>query len=140
MRSLNVVFGIGNLFVFHELYRTIHPTAGKVEAILRTLNLWFFPILFFFNFLYYTDSGSTFFVTAMYLFARKGNYTLSFVVGVLSRIIQQAALCSIAFRQTNAVWVGFVLGDAIIQMYNFNEKGKGSSDIISNLIYTLTHF
>jgi hypothetical protein len=32
----------------------------------------FYPIVFFFGFLYYTDAGSLFFVVAMLVLARRG--------------------------------------------------------------------
>ena len=56
------------------------------------------PPLFFFNFLYYTDPGSLFFVLLMYLFDLEDHTYLAALFGFLSLL----------FRQTNIVWVFFV--------------------------------
>ena len=58
------------------------------------------PVLFFFTFLYYTDTGSTFCVLLTYLLSLHGNQVLAAMAGVLA----------IMFRQTNVVWVAFVAG------------------------------
>lgn len=58
-----------------------------------------FPLNYFFQFLYYTDTGSTFFVLLAYYLHLKENYKLS---GLSISI-------AILFRQTNIVWVTFFL-------------------------------
>ncbi len=42
------------------------------EAVSQALVVLFYPIVFFFGFLYYTDAGSLFFVVAMLVLARRG--------------------------------------------------------------------
>ena len=65
-----------------------------------------FPVHFFFIFLYYTDTASTFFFLASWLAAIKRRYMISGLLGTVS----------ILMRQTNAVWVGFVAAWACIDM------------------------
>lgn len=58
-----------------------------------------FPLNYFFQFLYYTDSGSTLFVLAAYYLMLKKLYQPSAYVAAIS----------IIFRQTNVVWLVFSL-------------------------------
>lgn len=65
-----------------------------------------FPASFFFHFLYYTDSGSVFWVLVSLLTAKKRNYSI-------------AALCSfiaMLYRQTNVVWMLFIMGLSILSL------------------------
>ena len=57
-------------------------------------------MLYFFNFLYYTDAGSTFFVLFMYLLHLHDNKFLASIVGLIA----------VMFRQTNIIWTVFVAG------------------------------
>ncbi len=56
-----------------------------------------FPLNYFFQFLYYTDVGSTLFILLCYYYQLKSNYYLSGFLGAIA----------VLFRQTNIVWVGF---------------------------------
>ena len=56
-----------------------------------------FPLLYFFTFLYYTDSGSTFFILYSYLLSLEQQHCMSAAVGMVAVI----------FRQTNIVWIIF---------------------------------
>lgn len=56
-----------------------------------------FPLNYFFQFLYYTDSGSTFFVLMAYYLQLKSNYEFSAIFGSLG----------VLYRQTNIIWLGF---------------------------------
>ena len=57
-----------------------------------------FPVLFFFNFLYYTDQGSVFFILLSYYFHLYHSHKLAGFFGA----------CAVMFRQTNVVWVVFI--------------------------------
>lgn len=57
-------------------------------------------MLYFFNFLYYTDAGSTFFILFTYLMTLYGCHKASALLGV----------CAVLFRQTNIIWVAFSAG------------------------------
>ena len=75
----------------------------------------FFPLLYFFTFLYYTDPGSTFFVLLMYLYHLHDNTLISCLMGIVA----------IFFRQTNIIWVAFMAGlqarKVIFQLMDENE-------------------
>lgn len=60
-------------------------------------------MLYFFNFLYYTDAGSTFFILFTYLMTLYGCHKASAFLGV----------CSVLFRQTNIIWVAFCAGTLV---------------------------
>lgn len=64
-----------------------------------------FPLHFFFHFLYYTDVGSLTFVMASYLACLKHRYKVSAVL----------AGWAVLFRQTNAVWVCFIIGMSVLK-------------------------
>ena len=59
-----------------------------------------FPVLYFFTFLYYTDSGSVFFVLLTYYLSLRGNHFAAAL----------ASSASIFLRQTNVIWVIFTAG------------------------------
>lgn len=65
---------------------------------LSSVTLSLFPLLYFFTFLYYTDTGSTAFVLLSYLCSLKSRHSCAALSG----------LCAVLFRQTNIVWVVFV--------------------------------
>lgn len=72
-------------------------TRTTSRRILSALSLSTFPVLYFFNFLYYTDAGSTFFILFAYLMSLYGCHKASASLGAFA----------ILFRQTNVVWVAF---------------------------------
>jgi alpha-1,2-glucosyltransferase len=57
LRSLNAIFGILNILLFASLLQHIHPNASRHVLASRVLAISLFPVLFFFNFVYYTDAG-----------------------------------------------------------------------------------
>ncbi len=65
---------------------------------MSALNLAFFPLFYFFSFLYYTDCGSTFMVLLMYCLHLDGRNWFASFIGALA----------VLFRQTNIVWVFFI--------------------------------
>lgn len=73
------------------------------RRVLSALSLSTFPVLYFFNFLYYTDSGSTFFILFTYLMTLYGCHKTSAFLGV----------CAVLFRQTNVIWVAFCAGTLV---------------------------
>lgn len=112
MRLLNVLFGLGNLWILNRLCHLLHP--GDHHNTLRAFVLSLFPVLYFFNFLFYTDPGATFFVLLMYYCVKKRQYSWSAL----------AALCSLAFRQTNIIWIAFTCITAVLDMYDDAVKKK----------------
>ena len=93
----------------------------------------FFPINFFYNFLYYTEAFSIFSLILFFYFNLYGpkNYILRFLSGILC----------VSMRQNNIVWVNlFLLNDSISLIQNlFNNKNikkffeNISSTIIKNI-------
>ena len=65
----------------------------------------FFPLLYFFAFLYYTDQGSTSMVLVTYWFSLQGSHTTAALTGAV-------AVC---FRQTNIIWIAFVAGSTLLR-------------------------
>lgn len=86
-------FSASHAFTFFPSFQT-HATSRRV---LSALTLSTFPVLYFFNFLYYTDPGSTFFILFTYLMTLYGCHKTSALLGG----------CSVLFRQTNIIWVAF---------------------------------
>ena len=80
-----------------------------------SLTMAIFPVLYFFTFLFYTDSGSTFFVLFTYLMTLHRNHLLAGILGAFA----------ILFRQTNIVWVGFCACISLIPIiYEFAHINK----------------
>lgn len=105
LRGISFAFMIGNFYLVYLLHfylnRPHHNSKGK-QIILSSLNLMIFPVLHFFTYLYYTDSGAVFFVLMMYLFHLMKNNSVAALFGLLATL----------FRQTSIVWVFFI---AILQ-------------------------
>ncbi|XP_068611453.1 dol-P-Glc:Glc(2)Man(9)GlcNAc(2)-PP-Dol alpha-1,2-glucosyltransferase [Brachionichthys hirsutus] len=103
LRFINLLFNSGNLYLLYLLVCKLHgreKTRTTSRRVLSALSLSTFPALYFFNFLYYTDAGSTFFVLFAYLMTLYGCHKASAFL----------AVCSVLFRQTNIVWVAFSAG------------------------------
>lgn len=106
LRFVNLLFSCGNLYLLYLLTCKLHlkdKTRGASRRVLSALALSTFPVLYFFNFLYYTDAGSTFFILFAYLMTLYGCHGASALLGV----------CSVFFRQTNIVWVAFCAGTLV---------------------------
>lgn len=100
LRCINVALSTGLLYVTGCLMQQIHghkSEMDEVRGILTAINMCVFPILYFFNFLYYTDVMSTFLVLFTYLLSLHERHILAAFTGFL-------AVC---VRQTNIVWVAF---------------------------------
>ncbi|KAI7902365.1 alpha-2-glucosyltransferase Alg10 [Cokeromyces recurvatus] len=115
LRFTNILFSIGLYFILVSLTKT-----SRVYA----LSLAWFPVGFFYNFLYYTDAGSTFFVLLSYLLVKRRWYRLSGVMGIVS----------MTFRQTNVIWVCLFMMVTIIDTLSLNESSKKNDDH-SNCLY-----
>jgi len=103
LRSQNVVFGLLNFVLLYSLTYQLHGEKENFEdslALLSSINISMLPVLFFFNFLYYTDTVSTTMVLLMYSLYLSDKFGLSSLAGLLS------VLC----RQTNIIWVFCVAG------------------------------
>lgn len=106
LRFINLLFNCGNLYLLYLLICKLHQREKNrttSRRILSALSLSTFPVLYFFNFLYYTDAGSTFFILFTYLMTLYGCHKASAFLGV----------CAILFRQTNIIWVAFCAGSLV---------------------------
>uniref|UniRef100_A0A8C6UYI8 Dol-P-Glc:Glc(2)Man(9)GlcNAc(2)-PP-Dol alpha-1,2-glucosyltransferase n=1 Tax=Neogobius melanostomus TaxID=47308 RepID=A0A8C6UYI8_9GOBI len=106
LRFINLLFNCGNLYLLYLLICKLHQrekTRTTSRRILSALSLSTFPVLYFFNFLYYTDAGSTFFILFTYLMTLYGCHRASALLGV----------CAVLFRQTNIIWVAFCAGSLV---------------------------
>ncbi|XP_008827880.1 putative Dol-P-Glc:Glc(2)Man(9)GlcNAc(2)-PP-Dol alpha-1,2-glucosyltransferase [Nannospalax galili] len=108
LRSVNLLFSAGHFYLLYLLFRKVQPrnkAASSIQRILSALTLAVFPILYFFNFLYYTEAGSVFFTLFAYLMCLYGNHKTSAMLG----------FCGFMFRQTNIVWAAFCAGHVVAQ-------------------------
>lgn len=106
LRFINLLFNCGNLYLLYLLICKLHQREKNrttSRRILSALSLSTFPVLYFFNFLYYTDAGSTFFILFTYLMTLYGCHRASALMGA----------CAILFRQTNIIWVAFCAGSLV---------------------------
>ncbi|KAH6568365.1 hypothetical protein BASA60_008668 [Batrachochytrium salamandrivorans] len=109
LRTLNAGFGLATLVVIYNIIPLLHPsrkhlaTENALEAFIISL----FPISFFFHLMYYTDSGSTFFVLFAYYLSLQDMYFISALAGAVS----------IWFRQTNVVWIAFIAMTVCIRYF-----------------------
>uniref|UniRef100_A0A8C4Q4F2 Dol-P-Glc:Glc(2)Man(9)GlcNAc(2)-PP-Dol alpha-1,2-glucosyltransferase n=1 Tax=Eptatretus burgeri TaxID=7764 RepID=A0A8C4Q4F2_EPTBU len=99
LRLTNITFTLGNLTLLYQLVGWLHAGKGisRHHRLLSAATLSLFPVLYFFNFFYYTDPGAVFFSLGTYLSSVKGRHGTAAVFGVVS----------ILFRQTNVIWVAF---------------------------------
>lgn len=108
LRFINLLFSVGNFYLLYLLLCKIHnknKTVSGFQRILSTVTLSVFPTLYFFTFLYYTDTGSVFFTLFAYLMCLYGNHKTSALLG----------FCGFMFRQTNIIWTIFCGGSVVAQ-------------------------
>uniref|UniRef100_A0A8C4RVU0 Dol-P-Glc:Glc(2)Man(9)GlcNAc(2)-PP-Dol alpha-1,2-glucosyltransferase n=1 Tax=Erpetoichthys calabaricus TaxID=27687 RepID=A0A8C4RVU0_ERPCA len=108
LRFINLLFSCGNLYLVYLILCKLHQKDKSVTAskrILSALALSTFPVLYFFTFLYYTESGSTFFSLFAYLMCLYESHKISALLG----------FCAVMFRQTNIIWVIFCAGHVVAQ-------------------------
>ncbi|XP_074645221.1 dol-P-Glc:Glc(2)Man(9)GlcNAc(2)-PP-Dol alpha-1,2-glucosyltransferase-like [Tubulanus polymorphus] len=109
LRCINIGFSMGNFVLLLLLIWHIHGKSkefDKCRGLLTATALTLLPTLYFFTFLYYTDSGSTFFVLLTILLGRHHKHKLAAVSGI----------GAILFRQTNIIWVFFTAGLAVAHL------------------------
>lgn len=140
LRCTNLFFSTGNVAVLFLLLKQMHPKMNSNYTFLVAVTLGSFPVLYFFTFLYYTDVASTFFTLLMYLLHLKQCNILAALTGVVAVI----------FRQTNIVWVAFMVGMSIqhtilqwMAVQKKNVKSQRKQDLVLlqtffNLVYTNT--
>ncbi|KAJ2158962.1 glucosyltransferase [Coemansia sp. RSA 552] len=98
LRLTNWVLGLGLFWTLYGLVRQLHGHVPATQAALAALTLSSFPLAYFFNHLYYTDTASLLSVLLAYWLCQKGRHTLAGALG----------FASLWMRQTNVVWVALI--------------------------------
>lgn len=118
LRFTNILFSIGLYFILVSLISILSRTKSTWKTQLYALSLAWFPVGFFYNFVYYTDPGSTFFVMLSYLLVKKKRYVFSGLTGMIS----------MTFRQTNVIWVALFMMVTIIDTLSAIDHNKKKGD------------
>jgi len=104
LRPLSAAFNLGSFMLLQAIFYRVQQLSNG-EALAQALNLSLYPVIFFFGFLDYTDAASLCAVLGMYYLARRQRHVQAAVVGGASLLL----------RQTNVIWVCFVLGTSIVE-------------------------
>ncbi len=107
-RTLTFVFSLLSILVFFLIVKKIDPASVST----KTLQYAFFPILFPFFFLIYTDVFSLLLVLTALFFALRKSYNLAAFMGI----------ASIAVRQNNILWLLFLFIFMYTQEYSTINK------------------
>ncbi|KAI9490244.1 alpha-2-glucosyltransferase Alg10 [Zychaea mexicana] len=124
LRAINIVFAICLYPVIRRLVALHHPHTSRWSQHVFTLALTWFPVGFFYNFVYYTDPGSTLFVLLSWLLAKQKRYTLAGLSG----------LVSLTFRQTNVIWVCVIMSISIMDLLSFHDQPISSPSSSSSIM------
>ena len=135
LRFVNVVFAVANAYLIYLINCHQHksllnnPFHNHYHQWLSAISLASLPCLFFFNFLFYTDPGSLFFVLLMYFHHLNNQDWLASVFGIISLL----------FRQTNIVWIFFVAANFSIGIIQKNwDKLRKKTTRDRSLVVVLT--
>ncbi|KAI8394183.1 alpha-2-glucosyltransferase Alg10 [Radiomyces spectabilis] len=126
LRMVNLVFAVGLYPVIYGLLTQLHQTTSTLSRALYALALCWFPVGYFFNFVYYTDTASTFFVLLSYLFVLQHCYALAALMGTIA----------MTFRQTNVIWLAFFMVLSIIDIVSAQPKKKDSGSTLYNPLWS----
>jgi alpha-1,2-glucosyltransferase len=120
LRSLNILYGTLCIPLFFLILRKLHPSLVDRPGALfaATVQLSLFPLFFFFHFLFYTDGASVFWTLAAYLAHLSRCRFMSSTLGFVS----------ILMRQTNVVWIGFMLLTDIMDAWTRNDPDVFGED------------
>lgn len=124
LRSVNLVFACANVYIIFLINHSLHQyTSSQVHLVVSSVSTSLFPCLYFFNFLFYTDAGSLFFVLLMYLHHLNKSYCLASFFGIISLV----------FRQSNIVWMFFLASHSSLNIVSrHSEKLKIKQDLSSS--------
>ncbi|GFU04698.1 putative Dol-P-Glc:Glc(2)Man(9)GlcNAc(2)-PP-Dol alpha-1,2-glucosyltransferase [Nephila pilipes] len=123
-RLVNLCFTTGTIYVVYRILQHHHKEVESKVLLLSSFNITIFPVLYFFNFLYYTDCGSTFFVLLMYYWHLKKIYLTASFPGAVALL----------FRQTNIVWIFYIAAEETLQtLFKFSNEGISKKDKNLNL-------
>ena len=94
IRLLSLVFSITSVLIYYLIAKKISSEFSEH----KTIEYYFFPILFPFFFLVYTDIFSLLVLLSAFYFALSKKYLLSGI----------ASICSMLVRQNNIIWIAFI--------------------------------
>ncbi|XP_043281544.1 putative Dol-P-Glc:Glc(2)Man(9)GlcNAc(2)-PP-Dol alpha-1,2-glucosyltransferase [Venturia canescens] len=129
MRCINLLGTIAN---FYLLYRIIQEQGQKNKNSISiswnmfgsVISLAYFPPLYFWFFLYYTDVLSLNFVLLTWLMHLRGRYQTAALTGSMA----------IFMRQTNVIWVGAFAAERIVDLLEA-QTPKSISTLVSRNIH-----
>eukprot|EP00210_Caulerpa_lentillifera_P001658 g1594.t1 len=131
LRMMNLVmFGV-NWIMLGFLKQKLHPGLPLDWCLRWSWVLSLHPVYLFFAFLYYTDISSISFLLVCYLLASHNQPALSAMSGCIAILI----------RQTNAIWVAFVLMNSLFRFLKLElpSESRGiSSSILKEAINALS--
>lgn len=123
LRALNISISIIMIFIIYDLRRKLFPSCKDFKVL--PFVVYFYPLSFFYYFLYYTDTISTMSVVLTYLLKtnwstkslQRSNHSSIDIIHFIfySLPLLLSALSAIFARQTNVVWVLFLTGEYILQ-------------------------
>ncbi|KAF9126412.1 glucosyltransferase [Mortierella sp. 14UC] len=114
LRLTNLSYTFIILFTAASLLKTMHPHLTRQERLNSAAVIVCFPILWFFNFLYYTDGGSSAFILLSWLAAKRRLHLLSALGSAIA----------VTFRQTNIIWSLFIVGTALLELSTPAERRR----------------
>lgn len=106
LRLTSVVASVANAYFIFIIRKMVIASRSDTQILLESISLATLPPLYFFSHLYYTDVLSATMVLMMIYFSLREMHNWGAV----------AAFLSILMRQTNIVWVVFVLGGHVVNM------------------------
>ncbi|KAF9213903.1 glucosyltransferase [Podila verticillata] len=112
LRLTNLIYPSIIFFTVASLLKQLHPHMTCRDRYATAAVAITFPILWFFNFMYYTDGGSTAFVLLSWLAAKRGYHFLSAV----------GSAVAVTFRQTNIIWSLFIVGTSLLDLSSPSER------------------
>ncbi|KAF8649765.1 hypothetical protein AX16_005532 [Volvariella volvacea WC 439] len=102
------------LLCYHQ---RIRPPASLLSPTIEAIILSFFPIAWFFGFLYYTEVPSLVSVILTMIAATEENHWLAALLGLISCL----------FRQTNVVWVLYAYASSQLMYLRFRRASPGAN-------------
>lgn len=121
LRFTNIILASFNFMIIYKIMvlttkskkQNTQEPLSRVLILFNALALSLFPLNHFFQYLYYTDIGSSFFILFAYYQLLKRNYKISGLSGGIA----------ILFRQTNIIWVVFCMFELMLSnAYNIVKR------------------
>ncbi|KAK9671190.1 hypothetical protein RND81_12G012200 [Saponaria officinalis] len=118
LRSVNGALAVLCSILIYEIITHLKPTLDRKKATLFAVVLSLYPLHWFFALLFYTDVASLTVFLGMYLASLKKKHLFSALLGAV-------AIC---IRQTNVIWMLFVVCSSVIEMLLVHQKHSSSRE------------